>query len=78
MFTGCIDAGVGHEQFNKLFSAMNLPIIHANTRKLAEQRVGKTIVSIAQESCVEGLFLFQYFVNKLSMSPFFHKFEQHF
>jgi ABC-type polysaccharide transport system permease subunit len=52
---GCIDSGVGLEQFNKLFSAMNLPIIHANTMKLAENRIGKCLVSVAKESCKQAL-----------------------
>lgn len=52
---GCIDSGVGHEQFNKLLSSMYLPTIHPRSMKLAEDRVGKSIVAVAQDSCVAAI-----------------------
>lgn len=46
---------MGHEQFNKLVSAMNMPTMNAKTMKLAEERVGPSIVRVAQESCKEAI-----------------------
>lgn len=55
VFLGCLDSGVGHEQFNKLFDTMNLPTIDAKTMKRAEDRVGKFVVAVAEESCKEAI-----------------------
>lgn len=46
---------MGLEQFNKLLSAMNLPIVHPNTLKNAEDRIGKCVVSVAKESCKQAI-----------------------
>ncbi|KAE8737620.1 hypothetical protein FOCC_FOCC016916, partial [Frankliniella occidentalis] len=55
--TGCVDSGVGHDQFNKLLSAMNLPTITAKTISRAEKRMGPSIVEVAQQSCREAIAL---------------------
>jgi len=46
---------VGHEQFNKLLSAINIPTISTKTMKLAEERVGPVVVALADESCKEAI-----------------------
>ena len=55
MFSGCIDIGIGHEQLNKLLSATNLPTIHRNTMKLAEERVGDAVIDVANKSFKEAV-----------------------
>ncbi|KAK3925215.1 Sensor protein NarQ-like protein [Frankliniella fusca] len=51
----CVDSGVGHEQFNKVLSAMNLPTIHANTIVTPERRMGPSIVEVAEQSCRDAI-----------------------
>lgn len=46
---------MGHEQFNKLFSVLNLPTIDSKTMKRAEERVGPSVVAIADKSCVDAI-----------------------
>ena len=53
--TGCLDSGVGHQQLNTLLSAMDLPVIHHNTIKRAEARIGPAFEAAATESCMEAI-----------------------
>lgn len=50
-FIGCIDVGIGHEQLKKLFIHLDVPPPSHHTLKLAEDRMGKAFIEIADESC---------------------------
>ncbi|KAK3931316.1 Ribonuclease T, partial [Frankliniella fusca] len=52
---GCMDSGVGHEQFNKLLSVMNLPPLYRNTFIRAQECVGQSLASVARNSCKEAI-----------------------
>lgn len=53
--SGCLDSGIGHEQLNKFFSAMNMPIIHRGTMVRAQSKVGGAYESVASTSCKKAI-----------------------
>lgn len=55
LFSGCLDSGVGHEQFNTLISSMNIPPVNHHTIKRAEEKVGAAIEKQAHESVNRAL-----------------------
>ena len=49
--SGVIHAGLGWTSVNKLFSALNLPLVHHTTMKCREREVGVKIEELAESSC---------------------------
>lgn len=52
---GMIDAGLGESNINKLFAALNIPVVNPRHLKKWEGKVGKAIETVAREACQEAL-----------------------